>query len=354
LIAEPRQAILPRIEDRSLIISKAMPDLFSVEICAGAGGQALGVEQAGFNHVLAVELDPTAHATLVENRPEWNPRLADVRDLNGREFRNIDLFAGGVPCPPFSIAGKQLGADDERDLFPTALRIIEQARPRAIMLENVRGILGARFFEYRRSILAHLERLGYLADWKVVNASDFGVPQLRPRSVLVAMQPKDFARFSWPEEILSPPTVGEVLLPMMASRDWPGASMWRACANGIAPTLVGGSKKHGGPDLGPTRAKLAWRQLHVDAHGLADAPPGHDFPFDGHPKLTVPMAARLQGFPPDWTFVGKKTATYRQVGNAFPPPVAYGVSKAIAAAMLGRAARKARAENLALFAGSSG
>jgi DNA (cytosine-5)-methyltransferase 1 len=327
-----------------------MPELSSAEICAGAGGQALGVEKAGFKHVLAVEIDPAACATLEANRPHWNPLQADVRELDGQQFRGIDLFAGGVPCPPFSIAGKQLGADDERDLFPSALRLIEEAQPRAVMLENVRGLLGSRFEEYRREIRARLERLGYRTMWKLVNASDFGVPQLRPRSVLVGLREADFARFTWPEGVIrTPSTVGKTLLPLMSSGGWPGALMWAEYANGIAPTLVGGSKKHGGPDLGPTRAKAAWRLMHVDGHGLADEPPSAEFPLDGHPKLTVPMAARLQGFPSTWKFVGRKTAAYRQVGNAFPPPVAEGVAQAIYKAIVGSSVAQPD-ENLALFA----
>ena len=104
--------------------------------------------------------------------------------------------------------------------------------------------------------------------------------------------------------------------------------MWRDRANGIAPTIVGGSQKHGGPDLGPVRAKKAWSLLGVDAHGVASEPPGPD--FDGEPRLTVPMVARLQGLPDSWIVVGRKTAAYRQVGNAFPPPVAEAVGHQIA------------------------
>jgi DNA (cytosine-5)-methyltransferase 1 len=309
--------------------------LSSVEICAGAGGQALGIEHAGFQHVACYEVDTAAVATLQANRRHWNAQAQDVRELRGRDFRGIDLFAGGVPCPPFSIAGKQLGADDERDLFPTALRLISEAKPRAVMLENVKGLATARFQPYRANIIAKLERLGYRVEWQLLNACNYGVPQLRPRFILVAMRAREFKRFRWPEPVGTPPTVGEILRNAMASRGWLGADDWADAASGIAPTLVGGSKKHGGPDLGPTRAKLAWRLMRVDAMGLADLPPGSDFPEDGMPKLTVSMAARLQGFPSAWEFVGRKTAAYRQVGNAFPPPVASAVGRSIANALLG-------------------
>jgi DNA (cytosine-5)-methyltransferase 1 len=100
----------------------------------------------------------------------------------------IDLLAGGVPCPPFSVAGKQLGSKDERDLFPEALRLVKELQPRAVMLENVRGLLDSIFDEYRTKIIKNLEKLGYSADWELLNASDYGVSQLRPRVVFVAVK----------------------------------------------------------------------------------------------------------------------------------------------------------------------
>ena len=119
----------------------------------------------------------------------------------------------------------------------------------------------------------------------------------------------------------------------MAENGWHGAEAWAARANGIAPTVVGGSKKHGGPDLGPTRAKRQWRELAVDGMGIANAAPSPSAPFDHFPKLTVRMVARLQSFPDTWEFTGGKTAAYRQVGNAFPPTVARVVASAIRAAL---------------------
>jgi DNA (cytosine-5)-methyltransferase 1 len=256
-----------------------------------------------------------------------------VHAFAGRAFAGVDLLAGGVPCPPFSIAGKQLGADDERDLFPQALRLVQEAEPAAVMLENVRGLSGARFAGYREQVLARLSELGYEADWQVLNASEFGVPQLRPRFILVALRPAAYAHFEWPAAQPSPPTVGETLRDLMAAGGWPGADDWARSASGIGPTLVGGSRKHGGPDLGPTRARQAWLKLHVDGKGLADGPPGPAHPPDHLPRLTLPMAAAIQGFPADWRFWGRKTAGYRQIGNAFPPPVARSVGASIRSAL---------------------
>lgn len=302
------------------------------EICAGAGGQSLGLEEAGLSHVASVEIDPDACRTLRQNRPHWKVTEADVRHFDGRPYCGVDLLAGGVPCPPFSVAGRQLGADDERDLFPQALRLVRECEPRAVMLENVPGLSLAKFDSYREQVLSELRELGYLADWQVLNAREFGVPQLRPRFILVAMRPDVFAHFEWPSPDGAPTTVGEALHDLMAADGWKGAGTWARQASGVGPTLVGGSRKHGGPDLGPTRAREAWRRLGVNGKSLADAPPGADAPLNHLPRLTLPMAAVVQGFPPDWRFSGRKTAAYRQIGNAFPPPVARAVGEQIRSA----------------------
>ncbi|MGC4946463.1 DNA cytosine methyltransferase [Streptomyces sp. DT224] len=384
--------------------------LTSIEICAGAGGQAIGLHQAGFKHLALVEIDPHASETLQENiasLAEWSwerdfcdvisgdvnqfvpiasggdrePDLKKAQKYLGKPLAKgeLHLLAGGVPCPPFSHAGKQLGKDDERDLFPRILELADELRPEAVMIENVRGIKDAKFEEYRTYIEARLqggwathpvtgivedfEGLGYqVCEWEVLEASDFGVPQLRPRAVLVAIR-KDVLgdlKFVWPTAAGSPVSVFEALKKSMKARYAPYLKMggeiadlakechdrWKVKAqqaeskkdSGVAPTLVGGSKKHGGADLGPSRAKTAWGLLGVSGVGVANS---HDegmrkkswerdlFRKEG-PMLTVEQAAIIQGFPPNWKFTGGKTAQYRQVGNAFPPPVAAAVGKAIA------------------------
>lgn len=295
-----------------------------LELCAGAGGQAIGFEQAGFSHVGLVELDPHACETLRLNRPGWKVFERDLNHFDAAGFRGrVDVVAAGLPCPPFSKAGKQLGKLDERNLFPAALRIIHEVQPRVVVIENVRGILDAVFEDYRSYIAGQLS--DYWTDWRLLNASDFGVPQLRPRVNFIAIRRGLEGGFDWPSRVHEePPTVGEAIYDLMVSKGWKGAKRWKSGANEVAPTLVGGSKKHGGPDLGPTRAKRAWATLGVDGMGIADEEPKRD--FVGMPRLTVRMAARIQGFPDDWRFAGGKTAAYRQVGNAFPPPVARAVA----------------------------
>lgn len=329
---------------------EALPfPLTVLELCTGGGGQAIGLEMAGFECVGAVDNDLRACETLQQNRPSWTVRHSNIEEISGNEFRGIDLLAAGVPCPPFSIAGKQLGAGDERDLFPQALRIIEEAQPAAVMLENVAGFGSSKFSGYRTRLFRKLDQLGYKVEWQMLNASDFGVPQLRPRFVLVGLKPKYFSNFEWPLPTIPGATVGSILQDLMAENEWPGALKWVSRANGIAPTIVGGSKKHGGPDLGPTRAREQWRRLGVDGLGIADAAPDAQFPVNGLPRLTVRMVARLQSFPDEWIFSGRKTAAYRQVGNAFPPLVAKAVGLSIFAALRGFRSQAAAAKSLRLF-----
>ncbi|MFF1394269.1 DNA cytosine methyltransferase [Streptomyces sp. NPDC058287] len=380
----------------------------SIEICAGAGGQAVGLHAAGFKHLALVEIDAHAKATLDKNiavRPEWDweREHCDVLEADVKEFephrdltkggkrlpkRELDLLAGGVPCPPFSHAGKQLGKDDERDLFPRMLKLVELLEPRAVMIENVRGIKDPKFASYRDSIEARLQGGQYLGDdgqevtdeglgytvckWDVLEASDFGVPQLRPRAILVAFRNdvlKDL-KYEWPTPTHEEPvSVADKLQPTMHDRYKPyfegihaerardAYDRWLDTATkrdlelkgkggGIAPTLVGGSKKHGGADLGPSRAKAAWKQLGVSGLGVANDPEvckekgteDRDLFGEAGPMLTVQQAAIIQGFPATWEFTGGKTARYRQVGNAFPPPVAEAVGRSIIEVL--RAARE--------------
>ena len=317
-------------------MAKCSEKLSVLEICAGGGGQAYGLEQAGFDHTIALEIEPIFAETLRLNRT-WNVVTGDIQEFDGRPYKGIDLLAGGMPCPPFSIAGKQLGTDDERDLFPAALRLVAEAKPTAVLLENVRGLAGARFKDFRRAILADFYRMDYASHWQILNASEYSVPQLRPRFILVALKKKYASRFRWPTPLEKRLTVGQAVGDLMAERGWLGALRWAAQANGIAPTIVGGSLRHGGPDLGPTRARAEWLRMSVNGLGIANEAPGPDAPLEFIPKLTIRMVARLQGFPDNWQFVGNKTAQYRQIGNAFPAPVAAAVGRSIRTAITGAA-----------------
>src|SRR6266702_2314771 len=144
-----------------------------LDIYSGAGGEAIGLEAADFMHEAVIEIDAAACQTLRLNRPTWRVVEGDIREVNGLDFRGIDLLAGGVPCPPFTIAGKQLGEEDERDLFPEALRLIEQAKPTAVMLENVPGFASAKFAAYRGDFIRKLLCLHYEVQWRVLYLSPY-------------------------------------------------------------------------------------------------------------------------------------------------------------------------------------
>ncbi|MER7608471.1 DNA (cytosine-5-)-methyltransferase [Nocardioides sp. NPDC127503] len=332
--------------------------LTSIEICAGAGGQALGLEDAGFEHELLVEYWEPACTILEENRRDWRVEHEDVRGYSFKEFKSkeIDLVAGGVPCTPASKAGKQLGASDERNLWPDALRMVEEVEPRVAMFENVRGLMDAKFADWRQETIDRLEQLGYKdPEWRLVYAADFGVPQLRPRSVLVAFRDADDRnRFKWPEPETpgeARVTVGEAIKDLVGARGWDAHTWATEVATSVGPTLVGGSEKHGGADLGPTRARAQWLQLGVDGLGLADHgwAPDPGWPPDKPFKLNVRMAARIQGFPDTWKIdqVLRKTNAYKTMGNAFPPPVARAMGIAIRRALQPAWAGGARSETAA-------
>ncbi|MFM9939782.1 MAG: DNA cytosine methyltransferase [Hyphomicrobiaceae bacterium] len=300
--------------------------LKTLELCAGAGGQALGLARAGFRHVALIDNDEHACQTLTLNMPGARVIRADIRKLrNLKRFRGIDLLAAGLPCPPFSVAGQQLGDADDRNLFPAMFNIVKATRPKAVMIENVPGLLAPKFDDYRQQLCDRFDALGYHTDMRLIDANRFGVPQRRQRVIIVALRHRYADRFHWPKSVdQSAQTVGEALYDLMAAKGWPGVVAWAENANDVAPTIVGGSKKHGGADLGPSRTRAAWAKLGVEGKSLADEAP--DKAFTGLPRLTLDMVARLQGFPDAWQFAGRKTHAYRQIGNALPPAVARAVA----------------------------
>ncbi|MGW5608867.1 DUF6339 family protein [Streptomyces sp. NPDC003753] len=310
----------------------------SVEICAGAGAQALGLERAGFDPVLLIDSKADACFTIDKNRPHWDVVCMDLTQFDPSmrpETLGVDLLSGGLPRVKSSATVARAEDMEERTVLKAAIALARAIKPRAVLLENVPDLVQSADFEADRAwIERELESVGYHLTWQVLNAAEFGVPQNRSSGFLVALQDPYFARFSWPESGgLQPPTVGQVLGPSMASRGWPGADRWIKTADRVAPALVGGSERRGGADLGPTGSKKAWAALGVNGNSLGDEPPDATFPADGVPKLTVEQAAVIQAFPEDWRFAGGKTSRYRQIGHAMPPPLATALGRALAAAL---------------------
>ncbi|MFJ9536429.1 DUF6339 family protein [Streptomyces sp. NPDC101225] len=316
------------------------PRFRSVEICAGAGAQALGLEKAGFDPVLLIDSKADACFTIDLNRPEWDVICMDVaqfRPSERPEILGVDLVSGGLPRVKSPASAGRTEDREERGVLRAAIALVRAVGPRAVLLENVPDLVESPDFASDRAwIETELRDSGYNWSWRVLNAANYGVPQNRSSGFLVALQEPYFSRFSWPEpHVLPPPTVGKVLGPSMSALGWPGVERWIKGADRIAPALVGGSDRRGGADLGPTGTKNAWATLGVNGNSLGDAPPGPDFPADGQPKLTVEQAALVQAIPQEWSFFGGKTSRYRQIGHAMPPPLATAVGRAVAAALRG-------------------
>ena len=333
--------------------------LTSLEICAGAGGLALGLENAGFDPVLLIDNRPVACQTLRENRPGWNVLEADLLTFDPadhlveREIRSIDLLAAGLPrFKAAAAASRERGNKYELSILRATVELTRYLRPRALLLENVPELVTSNVYEpVRHQLEKELTALGYQLRWFVLDAADHGVPQFRKQGILLAMSGGATSAFQAPEGTSEPPlTVGQALGASMASGGWTDAAKWAEQADRVAPTLVGGSWERGGADLGPTGSKHAWARMGVDGGTVADEVPGPHFRWNpqlGRPglvPLTVEQAAYLQGFPRDWNFAGRKTARYRQVGHALPPPVGKAIGRTVRAALLSEQARLDPAE----------
>ena len=326
-----------------------MSGLTFVDVCSGAGGLALGLERAGFEPRLLLDDDDSSIATLRVNRPQWNVLHTDLLDFDPAEHpvsHDVDLLAAGLPRVKSSATVGRADSDMEERLLEAAVYLVHAIRPRAVLIENVPGLAHADEYQpFRDFARAELAHLGYEFSWFVMNAVEFGVPQSRKQGVLVAVERNRAQPFRPPAPtVQEPTTVGAALGPSMAARGWQDAVRWAAQADQPAPTLVGGSKNRGGADLGPTGAKRKWATMGVNAHSLGDTVPGPEFVYDPElgrdnmVKITVEQAALLQAFPESWEITGLKTARYRQIGHATPPPVAEALGRAFAEALEGEPA----------------
>lgn len=308
-----------------------------VELCAGAGGLALGLERAGFEHAAMIEINKNAIATLRANRPDWPVIAGDVRKVDFKQYRGqrIDLVTGGLPCTPFSTVGRKGGRHDENDLMLEGVRAVREIGPQAFLFENVEGLLHSRHADYVAFLLKEFSRAGYATEIHRINAKDYGVAQIRSRIMFVGIR-KDLAGgFRMPRKFPELATnVGVVLADLMADNGWSGAEAWLQSMKDRdyrADTIRGyqGSAREG-------------EAIRADQRQIRYAPPVKAAPTDEEaskegfvPGLTNRMRARLQGFPDSWEFVGGLGPVADQIGNAVVPAVAQAMGLAMLSALKG-------------------
>ena len=322
----------------------------AIDVFAGAGGLSLGLKSAGWDVKAAVEYDETAIETHRQNFTGVEHLSCDVRSIDFKRFRGIDLVAGGPPCQPFSVSGKRLGSVDIRDMVPEFVRAVRQANPRAFLMENVAGLAGSKFQEYLLEQVTALHALGYTVFSRVLCAADYGVAQNRRRLFLIGIRAdQEGEGFVFPE-----PTYGVGLKPHFTVRealknapvDVPNKAKVVFCKNPVlrrspfaGMMFNGKGRPLNDQGLGHTvPASAGGNRTHiVDSEGLVQEYHAHLMSgksprtgeLHGVRRLTVRESARLQSFPDDFAFSGRQSSRYSQVGNAVPPKLAECVSRQV-------------------------
>lgn len=324
-----------------------------IELFAGAGGLALGMEKAGFKSVLLNELDKHACNTLRKNRPTWNVVEGDISKVDFSEYKDqVDILTGGFPCQAFSYAGKKLGFEDTRGtLFFEFARAVKEINPKVILAENVRGLLNHENGQTLDVIKNVIDELGYeLVEPRVLKAVFYQVPQKRERLILVAIR-KDLARFvqfTWPSPYKRIMTMADALkkgdlydkdVPKSAGQIYPQRKMeilsqvpqggyWRDLPDDLQREYMKKSYFLGGGKTGMAR-RLSWNEPSL----TLTCAPAQKQTERCHPDETRPLTvreyARIQTFPDGWEFTGPLTAQYKQIGNAVPVNLAYAVGRSL-------------------------
>jgi len=326
----------------------------SVELFAGAGGLALGLEKAGFSAVALNELDKDACKTLQANRPKWNVIQGDVKNVNFTKFIDIDLVSGGFPCQAFSYAGEKLGFEDTRGtLFFEFSRAVKEIKPKVFLGENVRGLLNHDNGKTLSVIKSIISDLGYtLIEPKVLKALFYRVPQKRERLFLVGIRNDlvKFAKFKWPspyyrilvlKDALKSGELYDTEVPVSEGQSYPKRKReilsyvpqgcyWRDLPDNLQREYMQGSYFLGGGKTGMAR-RLSWDEPSL----TLTCSPAQKQTERCHPEETRPLTireyARIQTFPDKWHFSGSVSSQYKQIGNAVPVNLAYAVGWSIVA-----------------------
>ncbi|GAA4795425.1 DNA (cytosine-5-)-methyltransferase [Streptomyces ziwulingensis] len=310
----------------------------ALSLFSGGGGLDLGVERAGFEHSASFEIMSEAGDTLRKARSNWNVfsgEDGDVRKVDFRKWRgDIDLLHGGPPCQPFSNAGRQRGHLDERDMWPQFVRAVKEIRPAAFIGENVPALASPKFSQYvSENIIAPLAG-SYHIQQVTLQASEFGVPQVRKRVFFVGFRLKRMAN-AWvqpaPTHYWGEPSLNGAEQRCMGLREalgLPGLGF-----DDLSPTIRSSltGPRHTTSILNSVAAQRKFESLQVWPNGVAaDRPSARAFVAkNGHFRLSVPDVALIQGFPEDWPFVGATYMALGQIGNAVPPPLAYAVASSV-------------------------
>lgn len=334
-------AFVDRLDPADLMPQLDANGLTSLSLFSGGGGLDLGFERAGFEHRVSFEILDICGATLRANRPAWKIFSGDVEgDVRGAKFSTfsgVDVVHGGPPCQPFSVAGKQEGANDPRNMWPDFVRCVLQTRPRAFIAENVPGLLDRKFKSFVKQQIEEPLAKNYTIFKFKLAAHDFGVPQARKRVFFVGFRAaRDAARFLPPQ-----PTHGDVdtlfgpLLPRNTTRQSLGLP--DKGFDVVAPTLRSGftGPRNTTGVVNSVASMKTWNELGIWPNGVQGTRPlARAFtPENGNFRLSVADCALLQGFPDTWQFSGAVYQALGQIGNSVCPPVGYAVSRQVAVAL---------------------
>lgn len=327
-------------------VLKAKASGFSVlDLFSGAGGTALGFENAGLRHKMLVEFDRNAASTLKTNRPKWNVLMEDVRRMDFSQFKNgVDVVEGGFPCQAFSYAGKKGGFEDTRGtLFFEFARCVSEIRPKVAVGENVRGLVNHEGGRTLKTMLATLRELGYRAVWRVLRSQYHDVPQKRERLIILAVRNDMDLPFLYPKEQNYTISIREALhgCPKSDGQCYPKrkkeilnlvppGGYWKDLPANLQKEYMGASYFMGGGKTGMAR-RLSWEEPSL----TLTCSPAQKQTERCHPEETRPLTvreyARIQTFPDDWKFSGSTAAQYKQIGNAVPVNLGYHIGKCVIA-----------------------
>lgn len=324
----------------------------TIELFAGAGGLALGIEKAGFTTLGLIEFDKDAADTLKTNRPKWNVinddiayiSCLDLEEYFGIKKGELDLLSGGAPCQAFSYAGKRLGLEDTRGtLFYHYALFLEKLQPKMFLFENVRGLLTHDRGKTYATIIDIFEKTGYVIDKQVLNAWDYGVAQKRERLITIGIR-KDLVEqvaFTFPQKHKYKPVLRDILLNCPEGPGTPYGEKKRKIFELVPP---GGYWRDIDPEIAKDYMKSCWdmeggrtgilRRMSLDEPSLtvltspSQKQTDRCHPLEARP-FTVRENARCQSFPDEWTFCGSVGSQYKQVGNAVPVNLAYEIAKEI-------------------------